>query len=542
MNIERLVLFARQNLDSLFIALTGILLILVYTNHTGPGVSPDSIVYVSVARNLNAHGALLDYNLKTLVDFPVFYPFFLSVVEFFTRTDLTITGPYLNAFLFAGIILISGQLIHSFKYNNRLYKIVILFSIAVSPALFDVYSMLWSETLFIFLSLLFILLYRSYLKKRTVSSLLICAAVAGIACITRYAGITIIASGLMLLFFDRALDWKKKITHLLSFGVIAVLPLLANLLHNRLATGLMTGPRESGITPLSENIYYFGSVVCQWMGISSTAVPVVSGVVIFVLIAAVIIYSIQAWLNKAYPGAEPCFTALFIVYTVFIIGISTLSHFEQINNRLISPLFIPMLIVLTAWIPRVLASHSPGNGRGMIRSAGFRKAILVVVLLTGLRFEYTQLCKLNEMYTEAKTYGIAGYTDDSWKNSAISRFLRTHQSAFSEDYQIYSNAHEAAYFNGNMNTESLPHLIDKDDIDVFFNKKGHYLIWFNAIEDTELLSLQTIRKHAEVVKTNAFADGSIYVVRPYEYLKKPVRHDVIFELLTGTGNFIFFEH
>lgn len=517
MNTKRLVLFANKNMDSLFIALAGIILILLYTRHSGPGVSPDSIVYLSVSRNLNAYGALMDYNFKPLVDFPVFYPFFLSIAGFLTRTDILIIGPFLNALLFAGVILITGQLINSFKYTNRLYKIIILCSVAISPALFDVYSMLWSETLFIFLSLLFFLFYRVYLEKRTMASLLSCACIAGIACITRYAGITVIATGLMLLFFDRSPDWKKKMTHLFAFGGLSLLPLLVNVLHNRLATGLMTGPRESGITPLHDNIYYYGTVVCQWLGLSSAPALIVSGIVIFIFIAAVVVFVIQAWHHKAYTGAESCFTAFFIVYTVFIIGISTLSHFEQINNRLLSPLYIPLVIVLTAWVPRVFSADSNNGTAAGTKITEFKKAVLVISLLIICRFEYTQLKKFSEMYTEANTYGIAGYTDDSWKKSALSRFLRTHSAAFKEDYKLYSNAHEAAYFNGHVRAESLPHLIDKKDIGSFFREKGHYLIWFDAIEDDELLSLQTIRKYAEVTKTNDFTDGSIYIVKPRKH-------------------------
>lgn len=494
------------NSDSLLISLAGFILILIYTNHSGIGISPDSIVYLSVAKSINIHGVLQDYNLRPLVDFPVFYPVFLSIIGFFSRANLIGAAPYLNAALFAGIIFLSGYLISKFKDINLLYKRIVLISIAFSPALFDVYGMLWSETLFIFLSLLFILTFSIYLKKRTISSLIFCASIAAIACITRYAGITIVASGLMMLFFEPSVKWDKKIKPLLIFGGLSIIPLIINLVHNRLVAGLMTGPRESGITSLKVNIYYYGSVVCDWAGITTVQPLLLSSIALLLFLAITGLFLNRIAANKNYTGPENCFTALFIVYTVFIISISTLSHFEQINNRLLAPAFLPFLISSTAWIP------------GVLRKIDKKQLYIALCLLFIIvaNFEYNRFNRLNSMYREAKTYGIAGYTDDSWKNSEISKFLSRHSADLDKQYSVYSNAHEAAWFNGKTMAESLPHLIDKQDIKSFFGKKGHYLIWFNAIDDDELIGLQLIRKHADVVEINNFKDGTIYLVKPHQ--------------------------
>ena len=498
---------AFRNLDSLLISLAGFILILIYTNHSGIGISPDSIVYLSVAKNINTQGLLLDYDLRPLVDFPVFYPAFLSVIGFFSKSNLIGVAPYLNGALFAGIIFLSGYLISKFEDVSLLYKRILLISIAFSPALFDVYGMLWSETLFIFLSLLFILTFSIYLRTRTISKLIFCALIAGIACITRYAGITIIASGLMLLFFEPSVKWDRKIKPLLIFGGLSIIPLVINLIHNRLVAGLMTGPRESGITSLKVNIYYYGSVVCDWAGITTVQPLLISSIALLIFLAITGLFLNRIATGKNYTGTENCFTALFIVYTVFIIGISTLSHFEQINNRLLSPSFLPFLISSTAWIPAVL--------RKLDKKQLYIS--LCVLFIIAANFGYNRFNRLNNMYTEAKTYGIAGYTDDSWKNSEISKYLRTHSADFDKQYSLYSNAHEAAWFNGKTRSESLPHLIDKKDVKSFFGKKGHYLIWFNAIDDDELIGLQLIRKHADVVVINNFKDGTIYMVTPHHH-------------------------
>ncbi|MET4142592.1 hypothetical protein [Pedobacter sp. UYP1] len=498
-------LSAFKNLDSLLVALIGFILLLIYTRHTGVGISPDSIVYVSVARNIHEYGALLDYTLKPVVDFPVFYPLFLSVAAFFSGMDPVAAGPWLNALLFALVIFCTGNLIESFQEKNRIYKIAILLSIAISPSLFDVYAMFWSETLFILLSLLFLIAFRSYLRTRSIVALLFCAFIAAITCVTRYAGITAIATGLMMMVFDRSLEWKKKILHCFLFGFLSITLLVANLVRNTMVAESLTGPRESGITSLGDNIFYYGKVICWWLPALDMhpGSYMITASVLFVVVC--VVYLKRAWLAIAYTTAENCFAAFFIVYTVFIIGVSTLSHFEQINNRFISPVFIPMLITLTCWIPGAVIRFRAVKHRIALGCAG-------VVLIA---FQANELVKLYGMYQEVSEYGIAGYTDDSWKKSQTAGFLRKHASVFKPEYELYSNAAEAVYFNGGLRATSLPHCIEDHDIHDLFCKQAVYVIWFRTIEDPDLINLSALRKRADLVKQYSFNDGDIYLVKPY---------------------------
>jgi hypothetical protein len=497
-------LLAFKHLDSLFVSFLGFILILIYTRHSGIGISPDSIVYASTARNIFDYGLPVEYQLRPLVDFPLFYPFFLSIITFLSRADVVAFAPYLNAFLFGTVIFCTGYLIGSFRESSRLYKIAVLLTLAVSPSLFDVYTMLWSETLFILLTILFIVAFMRYLRTYTVTSLLLCALIAAVACVTRYAGITLIATGLMMLVFDRSLAWRKKTLHCFVFGLLSVSLLIANLVRNRMISGELTGSREAGITSLRDNIFYYGKVICGWFPVLENYPAIYVFISVFLLVIICIVFLKRSWFAENYATAENCFAASFIVYTVFIIGISTLSHFEQINNRFISPLFVPMLIGITCWIPGTLRRLT----------VPLRYIAMVVISIAALAFQFNELKKLDEMYQEARAYGIAGYADDSWKNSQTAGFLRQHHRIFKPEYELYSNAAEAVYFKGNQRSASLPHRIDKEDVSEFFQKKGVYLIWFKTIDDPDLINLKELREHAQVTKQYSFKDGEIYFVRP----------------------------
>lgn len=493
-----------KNLDSFLISIIGLVLVIVYTRHGGIGISPDSIAYLSVARNLMAHGTPVDYMLRPLVDFPVFYPFFLTVTGWMTGTDPLLIAPWINGFLLAGIILMLGYLMNSFQGVTRLYKCIVLSLIAVSPSLLEIYSMLWSETVFILLTVLFIAGFHHYLKKRTIYRLLACGLIASVACITRYAGVTLIGTGFMLLVLDDSLEWRKRLLHCCWFTLASASLLIINLSRNAMITGSLTGPRVRGILSLGDNIIYTGRVVCEWLPVGGQQSELVSGVMIFIFVLVCLLFLLRKWAGSFGTAADQCFLAFFIVYTVFIIGISTVSHFEQLNNRLLSPLYIPMIISLTSWVPGTL---------GKLRPVPFKTAagLLLLIVFFFARYQYQQVAK---MYDDVKDSGIPGYTEDSWRASETARFLREHSGYFNTDYDIYSNAHEAAYFNGGISAESLPHRRDKNDTRDFFNQDGFYLVWFDHFSDNELVKFKTIRQNARVEKRYDFSDGDLFFIRP----------------------------
>ena len=77
------ILFSRNN-DSLPAAIAGFVLIQLLSRHGGIGVTPDSVVYLSTAQNIHDHGVINDFTNSPLMDFPAFYPIFLSGIIFLT--------------------------------------------------------------------------------------------------------------------------------------------------------------------------------------------------------------------------------------------------------------------------------------------------------------------------------------------------------------------------------------------------------------------------------------------------------------------------
>ena len=489
-----------KNIDSLIGAIIGYYAIYLFTKYSGVGLSPDSIMYASTATNIQAHGSLLTFNKTPLVFFPVFYPFFLAIIQFITRVDPITAGATINSCLFAAVVFTSGWIMERFTTHSRIYKWLILGAIILSPGLLEIYSFLWSETLFILESLFFIIAYHYYLEKHTLKTLLIVASVTAITCITRYAGVTLIGAGGLMLLLDNELPVRKKIKHILIYGFTSISLLVCNLAMNHINTGLSTGTREPSITPFTKNLSYFGKVICDWGALSKSAYPFAG------LITSVIFISlIGVLLWKAYKrrinSFENIVIALAVVYGLFIVVIATFSRFETINSRIIAPMFIPLLIACTSWVPDVLL---------LIKNkiAGYILSGIFVLMM--LAFEYSTYQVDYQRYDDECDYGVPGYSDDSWNKSEFVTYLKQHKSMLKPGITIYTDADEAVYLFTGMSSTLIPHQLAHENVEKFYKEKRFYLIWFDNLYNGELISLQDIMAHKKLVKLGGVKQGEIY--------------------------------
>ena len=202
----------KKNIDSLIVAIIGAVFVLLLTHHDGIGISPDSIWYASTANAINEGKGFTLFDNSPLIIFPLFYPSFLGSLQFILRIDVVQFAPYLNGVLFAMIIFISGCIIEKVNRTKWL-KWIVLSLIVFSPALLDIYTMLWSETLFVLEILIFVWVCKKYFSTYTLKYLLLLGFIASISSVTRYAGVSVIATGGILLLIDHDRKWKQKIIH-----------------------------------------------------------------------------------------------------------------------------------------------------------------------------------------------------------------------------------------------------------------------------------------------------------------------------------------
>lgn len=512
------------NYDSLLFAIVGFLIIQGMCQLGGIGMSPDSVVYASTATNLHDQGQLHDFSGTPVMDFPLGYPILLCGLMFLTGKTVLAFGPVWNGLLFGALIWVSGWLMDRFPdagretavpghasgnaaapgraWSIRLYKWAILACIVISPCLQEIYSMIWSETVFLLLSFFFFIACHRYFRTRSMPALMTMAAIAAVACEVRYAGVSLVALGGLLMLGDRELKWgPKKIGHGLLFAAISVSLLVLNVWRNHHVTGTLTGYREKGLTSFGENLHDFGSVLCDWLPFFGEQYGAATFIAIFFigLIGGILVYRLVRRNN--FFSYDTIALAYFIVYGGFILLTATVSRFQELDSRLLSPLFLPWLWGSTVWIPRAFR-HSSFRWK----LAG--GVVAVVALGCFLKGEYKDW---RFAWDGSHYAGIPGYTESQWQKSETMAYIRAHADSLRAAGPLYSNATEGIWLlAGGLKAELIAHKDIPEDIRDMMKDKHFTVIWFADADNSDLISIDYIRHVKQLAGELTFKDGVIY--------------------------------
>ena len=156
----------------LVLSATGVVLSLLSTSRYGAGLSPDSVYYISAARNIAGGFGVTSFDGSPFVYWPPLYPMLLSIPAIVFHLDPLTTAPIINAILFGLIIYFSGLLLGRHLFSSTALAILGVPLIVFSIILLDIATMAWSETLFIFLTLVFLLYLGKFLEKKDWTSFL----------------------------------------------------------------------------------------------------------------------------------------------------------------------------------------------------------------------------------------------------------------------------------------------------------------------------------------------------------------------------------
>ena len=476
--------------DAILASAGGCLFIYYFTRHSGIGISPDSVTYLSTANNIRDHLSFTDFNGLPMVDFPLGYSSILAIISLLTGAEVVHMIPIMNGLLFSGVLLLTSIIIHGYNQNLPFYKTFFLALLACSPCLLEVYSMLWSETFFLFLILLFIIAIRNYLCSHNLSSLLLVVIIVSVALVTRYAGICLLGTGLFFLIFDGNLTLKRKIKQSIFFTLIGSSLLVTNLIRNGKANGHLTGIREKSIHSVNEILQQIGITISEWLPFFKNQERLATFLFIIILLFGTLFLFYRILQQQYFHTYETIVLCFFVLYAFFIITIASFSRFEDLSSRLLSPLYIPILLLvsqrLVALQPRLVRMK--------------RMALLILLLFFYGGFHYHHFRLNTEAWEGIKDAGIPGYTEDSWAKSPAITFIKANKDQFMAP--VIANANDAVYFLTGIHAQSLPHKEIALEVNAFLQKNPFYLFWFVDGENADLVNLDFInrKKNLRLVK------------------------------------------
>ena len=491
--------FFKTHWDALIASAFAFIWIAFYTSHGGIGISPDSVAYLSTANHFSDSFQFTDYNNLPLVNFPLGYPLLLGLVKIIFFTEVITAAPILNGLLLAAVLYTSSYLLLRANIKNSFFRLLMLCFILSSPGILEVYTMLWSETVFVLLVLFFIVAFDQYLISEKTNWLLIAAIIASLACSVRYVGITLLMTGGLHILLYFQFNWRTKLKHigLLAF-VGCSLPLL-NIIRNKLLTQTLAGVRQSSLKTVQTNLQDFLNVLGYWFpnsdNDSSTTILII-GLLLIIMVLILLVYRL---IQQQYFASIITLLSLFIlVYGGFLLFIASVSRFETLSSRLLIPLYIPIVLLITysfyAWINALNR---------------YKKAFIILVFSVWYAIGANHHYQTHVFNWEGIGYaGIPGYTDDLWRGSPLLQFMKSHHNNYQAP--IYSNANDAVFFLANIKAYPLPHKDLSQEIQAFQQHQNIYLVWFEYGKNPDLIDDVYIRTHFKEAKEWQFRDGSIF--------------------------------
>ena len=512
---------------TILLSLSATFLVLISTAPNGIALSPDSVAYVAAARSLSDGNGLTLFDSTPLTLWPPLYPAVLSAAQLLFGLDPVDGARIVNAALFGLIVYLSGLLFRRHLASSS-FVILGLVTVFLSPALFGVSIFAWTEPLFILWTLLFLLLLDSYLKEGSTTLLIFLAIVSGLACLTRYIGVSCAVTGVAALFFFQKGAFRSKLPHLFLFGTISLAPLGVWAARNILQANTLMGDRAPARFPLYNNFYLSLISFFNWalpieeLGdrLKSTRAHLFLGAIAGYLAGA-------AWsprnvwvdLENAICRIGP--VMLFAgIYSTILIVVSTTTAHEGIGDRFLSPVFVPTVLIILFLVEKRLAGSAKSLSFRLFGiSAGVsRQKLVVAVLVVWLAVPSFRVARTAGQSMQT---GL-GYNHVSWRTSDTISYLQEQLLSGGSTIRIYSNSPDAVYILSGASATGSPAAKGYKSSEPrrpiaslagsWPASQPAFLVWFDDTHRPFLFDVEELKQIADLTVVARLADGTVYRV------------------------------
>jgi hypothetical protein len=412
---------------------------LLASSRYGPQISPDSVAYISAATSLASEGNYTSFDGPYL-RWPPLYPTILAVTRIL-GVDVAAGARFINAAAMAGIVLAAWSLFHRCLPDRRLALAATFAAVVSSPVQF-VAAALWSEILFILFTMLFLLSLIRFLSNPNIGWLLLLGLLGCCALMQRYAGVAVLVTGgiAILVLASRSSLWKR-LAFVAAFAALSTIPPLFWIKRSYALTGTPIGGRAPSPYDPMEVLHFFSQTILTWY-VPGRLVPRPMPLVAAVMVVALCAFLVMWWRRKG-PAGSPISSGIWpvilfaAVYSSFIIGTSIAFRYDQIGDRLLSPLAV--YVAFFGFVAIQVVSTLTGRAEPGIRERVFRKSLLI--LMVGFMLAYPSF-RTYSLTAASLAEGAGGYNSKLWRESEAIAWLRSSP----EVGEVHSNGADAIYF------------------------------------------------------------------------------------------------
>ena len=341
---------------------------------SGIGLSLDSFDYIYAAQNLVAgHGLNSNHTtgqLAPFTHFPPLYPLSLAALGLLGLEPL-VAARWLNSLCFPLSVILIG-LITRINLGCRFWLMGLsCFLVTTSINMIKVFSFALSEPLFITFVLGKLFFLSLYLKSSERPFLLVGAACASLALLTRYVGVAAVGTGFVALVALTQKDWRNRLSDLRIFAVISLFPISLYIARNIYVAGTAANRTVMFHAIPGAKFAQFIDTLAGWLvPVGNLPFPLKQSVLIaaVLVLASGLVWCVREW---TLPGTGFVQThdkrALLLVGTsipayIFslVISLLFLDAAIPLNYRILAPLF-PLCLVCVIGVLRRFLRASNGK-------------------------------------------------------------------------------------------------------------------------------------------------------------------------------------
>lgn len=509
----------------------------------GIGINPDSTVYLDAAGSLIEGRGLVvltgSGEFKPLTHYPPLYSAVLAVVTRVGRllgeVSIETIARVVNSFLLGANVLLVGIALRSYARDSHWLPILGASLTLTAPDIITIHTFALTEALFMFLALGGLIALSRFMDTDRRAWLIASAALIALALLTRYVGVTLVLTGVLVLLFVNGRTLRRRSFDALLFGLIACVPMAFWLFRNmRYAEGMTD--RDFGFHPVRLRQLAAGlSAVSTWLflGKVRTDLRVIFFVVELAAAGLFVIYLLRrrraiALISKEYldssAGEEKrilrgrfspmlmIFTVFMVIYVAFLIFTAFFVDADTVLDlRALVPVHVAAIVLVCglAW-------------RGFTSSREVRR-IRIVLLALAIILVGSYSIRLGRWLIEARQDG-QGYASRAWRESKTIAHIRK----LPAGVPIYSNGYDAIYYLIRRPAIYIPEEVkhgtgranenyaaEVEGMGKALTEQGGRLVYFNTLTERWFLPSESeLRSRLPLTEMITAPDGSIYKLNP----------------------------
>lgn len=485
----------------LLLSVAGALVVFFGTSQFGIGISPDSVNYISCARELIRGNGFLSYEGTPFTLWPPLYPVLLGTLGL-TGIDPVTGARILNILVFGLIIFCTGQLFRSCLRSSFLIISGTIFA-SFSAQVISLSFMAWSELIFSLFCILFIKYLIDFSIENRRKDFYLLSVIVALSCLQRYIGVAMIPTALAAILLLVKMPVSERIKYSVKLLIISLTPLFLWVFRNYMLTSTISGRRITSSYSFQHNIYKTFDVITSWIIPSFSPFHIrliFTGILFFILISVTI--------SKYYKKNSGTINILliqsvyFLIYALFIIILSSFSSLDPIPYRYLATVYI----IFICFFFMLLETASEWMNE-KIRINNFGKYVIILLCTVWYLSVITNNYK-NVMFTVRNG---AGYSSNTWRLSPTLKYIKNNPL----NGIIFSNAPDAVYIISGIKAEWLPRRDEGfDNFKKMTTRAGNkYVVWLNNVtERSYLYDIRDILNNLNLINRDRFPDGDIYIL------------------------------